>query len=388
MAYVGPFLFPWGQPGSRRVFGIASALAEAGERVIVGAGQWGAPGFFPIQDSNGIEFCNLGDLPSPDAPTYKKVFQLFYKSGEKTVKWLKSMPSLPKCVIVYGAGAPYIYRVNKWCKSQGIPVVADVVEWYDSSHMTGGFFGPFHVSAKLAMHYYFPRCSGIFVISELLQRYYQKRSKASVIRVPPITDVVGEPVGEDRYHQKNEKIKLVYAGTPGKKDLLCTVVQGLSTVDPTGDTFLLQIMGPSVKNVTSLLGVSILPPFVEVLGRIPQELVFKKLKEADFSVLVREPKRFANAGFSTKFVESLMTGTPVIANHTSDMAIYLRDGVEGVVCADHTASMFANALKRVAEMPFENLVEMRKNARAQAIVSFDYRAFGKALSDFVWRLNK
>ena len=36
VAVVGPFLFPWGQPGSRRVCGIARSLADAGYRVIVG----------------------------------------------------------------------------------------------------------------------------------------------------------------------------------------------------------------------------------------------------------------------------------------------------------------------------------------------------------------
>lgn len=35
---MGPFLFPWGQPGSRRVCGIARSFADAGYDVVVGSG--------------------------------------------------------------------------------------------------------------------------------------------------------------------------------------------------------------------------------------------------------------------------------------------------------------------------------------------------------------
>lgn len=388
VAYVGPFMFPWGQPGSRRVFGIASALVAAGYRVVVGSGQWGGKGLFEIPENPGIFYSNVCDLPKPGASAVQKLYQLFYESGTKTVEWLESMQTKPASVFVYGAGAPFMARVGKWCQKNNVPIVSDVVEWYDPSHMTGGFFGPFHVSAKVAMHHYFPRCNGIVAISSLLEEHYNRCSDASVVRVPPIFDVLGTVSPPSRLRADDEHVKLVYAGTPGKKDLLGTVIEGVARVDPMGRFFRVQVIGPSIQQVKSLLGRVELPLFVDVLGRLPQEAVAAKLQEADFSVLLRESKRFANAGFSTKFVESLVNGTPVIANYTSDLRLYLQDGIEGIVCGDHSVDALADALRRVMQLSREDLSQMRVRARERALSSFDYRAYADLLGGFVREVSK
>jgi hypothetical protein len=68
------------------------------------------------------------------------------------------------------------------------------------------------------------------------------------------------------------------------------------------------------------------------MGRIPRPQVLEELSKADFTVLMRsEEQRYAKAGFPTKFVESLATATPVIANSTSDLGMYLKDGENGYV---------------------------------------------------------
>ena len=382
IAYVGPFMFPWGQPGSRRVYGIARALTECGYKVVIGSGQWGGGGLFSDEECSDIEYTNLGDLPRPGASTSQKLIQLFYESGLRTVEWLESMPNRPAFVFTYGAGAPFMCRVSEWCKTNNVPLIADVVEWYDGSHMAGGYMGPFHLSAKVAMHYYFPRCDGVVAISEYLAVHYRKIS-ARVLRVPPIVDVSSVRIVGLFEPLEGRKIRLVYAGTPGKKDLLATVIRGVEAVDPLGEHFELDVLGPSTEQVQRLLGSNHIPISVNVLGRLSQADIPERLQRADFSVLLREPKRFANAGFPTKFVESLTNGTPVIANLTSDLVLYLHDGVEGVVCADHTEQSLSAALRRISKMSSETLLEMRLNAREQAQKSFDYRNYVCCFSEFL-----
>lgn len=387
IAYVGPFMFPWGQPGSRRVYGIARALTECGYKVVVGSGQWGAEGLFPVDDCRDIEYANVGDLPPPGATVGQKLIQLFYESGQKTVEWLDSAPNRPSYVFAYGGGAPFMHRIRKWCKSNNVPLIADVVEWYDGAHMTGGYFGPFHISAKLAMHYHFPRCDGVVAISEYLATHY-RRLLPRVVRIPPILDVSDIRITSPLGSVNNRRIRLAYAGTPGKKDLLATVIRGVSAVDPLGKRFELQVMGPTVDQVKELLDGKSIPHFVEVLGMVPQASVAERLQQADFSVLLREPKRFANAGFSTKFVESLTNGTPVIANLTSDLNLFLHDNIDGVVCADHSEHAFTKALHQISVMPPEKLAYMRVQARKQAQRGFDYRNYIEPLSEFLKDLGK
>jgi glycosyltransferase involved in cell wall biosynthesis len=116
---------------------------------------------------------------------------------------------------------------------------------------------------------------------------------------------------------------------------------------------------------------------------VPQPEVARAYLGSDLSVLLREPLRFAQAGFPTKVPESLAAGVPVICNTTSDIGMYVRDGVEGFLCADHTAASFAATLRRViAEWP-SRYSEMRSAARGAAERFFDYRQYSATLSTFL-----
>ena len=68
------------------------------------------------------------------------------------------------------------------------------------------------------------------------------------------------------------------------------------------------------------------------------------IAEADFTVLMRPNKRYTNAGFPTKLVESLASGVPVIANLTSDIGWAVRDGREGLKVDDYSAASLAATL--------------------------------------------
>jgi glycosyltransferase involved in cell wall biosynthesis len=102
---------------------------------------------------------------------------------------------------------------------------------------------------------------------------------------------------------------------------------------------------------------------------------------------VRPQKRFANAGFPTKVVESLSMGIPVICNYTSDLSEYLRDGHEAIICKDHYPPAIAEALRKVLELTPEQRAQMRVEARARAEKDFDYRNYSKPLDEFIKRIR-
>jgi glycosyltransferase involved in cell wall biosynthesis len=118
-------------------------------------------------------------------------------------------------------------------------------------------------------------------------------------------------------------------------------------------------------------------------GRIAQNDVPAMLSRADFSVLLRPNSKNARAGFATKLVESLSAGTPVIANSTSDISEFVKDGREGFIAGGNSPEALAATLNLVAELPRERILEMRNNAKSRARESFDYRSYCSGLRTFL-----
>ncbi len=385
IAYVGPIRFPWGQPGSRRVYGMAKALALAGMKVVVGSGERGpnTPELIEREQDGELWHVGLGELHRPEASLLAKAFTVLVAQGAKTVRWLDAQESKPSHVIVYGGYAPFMARLLPWCRRNRVRLVADVVEWYQPSHLPGGAWGPFHASTSLSLRYFYPRCDGIVAISSYLERYYQRRS-VKVVRVPPTLDVIGTRCREPRLDSSSRPLALLYAGTPGKKDLLPTVIRAFAQVDSDGTRAQLTVLGITVDETMRLMGSgAALPRSVRVVGRIPQQDVAQAYLAADFSVLLRSQLRYAHAGFPTKVAESLAAGVPVILNLTSDLGEYVRDGVEGVWCAVPTVDALADALRRALSLSALKRTEMSQAARRAAERVFDFRNYAGQLSDFL-----
>lgn len=384
IAYVGPFHFPWGDAGSRRVCGIARSLSEGGHVIVVGCGDTNPNTeiFLNEGETKGsIRYIGLGELPPINSSKLGKIIHIFCSWGERTIAWLDAQPIKPSHVFVFGGDTQYIVRLLSWCRKNRVRLIIDIVEWYDSRHMLGGVIGPFNISAKIALRYLYKKCDGIIVISNLLMNYYEKQG-CRVIRIPPIVDVVGQKNKEGGSNDPS-KITLVYAGTPGKKDLLNNIISGVKNFDEEGNKIKLLIIGPSVGQVQNLIGKQSIPKAVHILGCIPQADVAKYIRMADFSVLLREPLYFANAGFPTKFVESMTNGTPVIANLTSDLGLYLHDTVEGFVCYNHSTEAFIDTIQKAFSLSIEQRMIMRQAARQQAENSFDFRVYVDKLSHFL-----
>ena len=385
IAYVGPFSFPWGQPGSRRVCGVAQSMASAGYNMVVASGDWDPPAVTVLKkgdETGSVSYVGLGESLTAADSIISKSLDVFVRWGRKTVAWLDAQTTKPSHVIVYGGSAQYMHQLQWWCRRNRVPLVADVVEWYSPRQMRGGLFGPAHLSAKFALRYQYPRCDGIIAISSFLAEHYRSRG-CRVVRVPPTLDVQGVTSRAGVPPPDPEMLTLVYAGTPGRKDSIAQIARGLRQADPGGHKMRLLLVGPSAAELRGLLNEHELSPGIRALGRVPQQSVSEILQTADFSVLLRDPLRFAHAGFPTKFVESLANATPVIANLTSDLGEYLHDGVEGLVCRGNTAEAFSQTLRRASLLSAEQRKSMRQAALAQALHSFDFRRHAEPLSVFL-----
>jgi glycosyltransferase involved in cell wall biosynthesis len=390
IAYVGPFKFPHGQAGSQRVHGIARSLVTAGYDVVIGSGESApvAPVMMEHKEGQGrLSYLGLGELPQASASVIAKSIRWFVTLGERTVQWLDNQSIKPSHVIIYAAHASMVFRILKWCRRNGVSLIIDVVEWYDSWQVLGGPFSPFNISSKTALHILNPKSNGIIAISSYLTAYYQSRG-CQALRIPPtinIEDFTFE-IPDDLYSR--QLITLAYTGIPGKKDRINNVIEALLQLDPEGKRVRFFIAGPNIRDILSLSslrsrGISELPACIQVFGPQPHEKALELVQKADFMPLLRPDQRYAQAGFPTKVTESMAMGTPLICNLTSDLGEYISDGVEGFVCYDHSVEAFTEALERALIQTPQKRLEMRQAARKRAELSFDYRLYSVELARFL-----
>lgn len=84
----------------------------------------------------------------------------------------------------------------------------------------------------------------------------------------------------------------------------------------------------------------------------------------------------------------MMCGTPVIANHTSDLALYIKDGETGVVVKDESVDSCVNGFRKVLKMRDEEKKKMRILARLEAERSFYYLSYKEEFEKFLKGLKR
>lgn len=384
IAYVGQFNFPVGGADSYRALGIALSLRDAGHNVQFCTGQLSRfcsteENSYPTQFP--VEYINFSEKPL--ARSSKLVRYIL--SGYRTVKWLDGLSTRPDVVLMFGGYSLYASFLLPWCKRNGVPLIIDVVEWFQPSHLPGGSLGPFRWNMELALRHYFIRAGNIIPISRYLEQYFQSK-KCRTFRMPPTLDVAS--ISARTTVSSSGPLMLAYTGVPGKKDLLNNVLESLLRLDPSGRTVRLTVAGPTPDDIVQFpamrtRGITSLPGCVKARGRVSREQAMDTVRQADFSVLLRPQLRYSQAGFPTKVPESLSVGTPVICNLTSNLSDYIKDGENGLICQDYSVEAFTKTLCRALELTQEQRLKMRISSRQQAERSFDYRNYSDELTAFL-----
>ena len=380
VAYVGPFPYPDGSAASRRVFGMAESLSLAGYDVTVasGAGESVADEGRLVTQGEGIAWCQLAERIAEHWPRPLRRFRYAWMGG-RTVEWLASQPSLPAAVVLYSGYTPYLQRLLPWCRRNGVRLLFDAVEWYEPEHPLGYLYSPYQWNIEWAMRSLVPKTNGVIAISSYLADYYRKRSLPVAI-VPPTTSSIA--AGD---WQPDTRLRLCYAGSPGQKDDLGSVLRAVARLASHGADIHLTVAGPERREVLRRLGASAGEslPWLHAPGMLGHDEVRRLVGSVDFSILVRQPCRVSRAGFPTKFVESFASGTPVIANLTSDLHLHLRDGETGLVCATPDVDSITAALERASRLGEPAMRRMREACFDLAVRAFHPDGYVQSLRDLL-----
>ena len=273
----------------------------------------------------------------------------------------------PDYVILYNYPSIASLRILNACHKHGIGVIHDLTEW----EIAEGW-SPRNVIRKLdinlRMRYCMKRMDGVICISRFLFDYYKRYTKC--ILVPPTVDLKNPKWDRERKLTSEGPIKLIYAGTAGfgNKDRLDCIIDAMI-----GKKNLeLTVIGMTKEQYVEGYGKNI-PESVQVnfRGRVPHTEAVKAVQQSDFQTLIRDSNLKNNAGFPTKFVESMCCCTPIIATLTSNIGEYLKDGVNGFVVSDDNP--LSTVFDLVASLPSERILEMKKECRM--FKGFDYRRY-------------
>ena len=372
IVYIGEFDFSRKNASTKRVFNVCRALA--------------------VNDQVSLELVGYGnekhafvdDFKITNAPRGSNKFTEmgnFIKRGYDFINILKDI-NKKDIVIYYGTSSIILLPLMRYCKNNGVKLIVDVVEWYDYGSLPLGKYGPFALNVHYAMTKLIMKADGIFAISNFLKDYFAEFNQ-NVILIPVLSDANNAMANKLTAIQfDKDYLNLIYAGTPGKKDLILNMINPIEIMSQNNRKIKLHILGPSRSEMESKFKVSFSKNIV-FHGKIPQNQVPLYLSAADFSILLRPNKRYANAGFSTKFVESLENGLPVLANLTSDLGLYLKEGYNGYIVETISDDLIIDKLNLMLALSKEDMVALRLNAKNSSKENFDYKKYSGRLLSFV-----
>lgn len=396
LIYLGRFGLWSESAASARVLGVAKALREAGFDVVIVGLEFRAHDRAQTTPANqwhhGFRYVTGGAQPANNV--LSRTVQAIRGDllGLTVVKQLGAL-QLNECsaFVAYNPPAYLLWRIQLLARQKGVPVVADCSEWYDPTHLLLGRLGPYRWDSEARMRVLQPRCQGMIAISSFLERHYSTFG-LRVIRIPPLVDV-HEPKWRGGIPGRRDDglLRLGFAGMPGRKDLIANAIRSLPLLGSQAAAVRLRFIGPTSSVISACLGrdhalLREHAASIEVLGRVPHAQALEQIAECDFTVMLRPDARFAHAGFPTKLVESLALGVPMIGNLTSDIAMYVRDGYEGVILPDCSPEAFRTGVLRALSLRSAERASMRVSARQRAADAFDFRRWSAAAGEFMHQL--
>jgi len=378
--FVSYYQYPNGDAGAIRQHVLARLFSNIGANVFIVS--MGESTRFNKKDYDGINYMSLRN-PGNDKFTKIKNY-LGYKKNLEHI--LKSTSVKYDIILVVDIPFHALYFVKRFAKRNDVKLLHDSVEWYSPQQFKFGSLSMQYILKDLYNKRWIDSQFKVIAISKYLEKHFKDKQNKTT-RIPVIMDIRNMSCKK----QTNlEKLTLLYAGSPGKKDYLKEIIEGIALLEKQIiDKINFRLIGVDKEQLIELCSVrkeSIdrLGSSLTAIGKVLRQEVIRNLEEADFTVLLRSPtQRYAKAGFPTKVVESLATGTPVICNITSDLGDYIHDGENGIIVEDCSAEAFSIAIKKALDLTFEQRKIMYENARRCAEENFDYRLYKETLQEFI-----
>lgn len=301
----------------------------------------------------------------------------------------------PKALIFYGTPtiAWQIYKLQKWAKKSNVNLIANCADLSALSHGSAAQRIMKFIDMNWRYYLFKYKMDGIIAVSTYIANYYESGKKKKIVIIPPLRDIehIDPPV------EARGNLKLVYAGIPfpidgrkvdesSYKDRLDILIELLLDIKEECKPFELHLFG-----LTKEAYLRVIPKHKELLdkhedififhGRVAHRDVLEAEKTADYSINIRVKNRMTMAGFSSKVVESVSCGLPVLLTDTSDYKMYIKEGVNGFFLSEGEQQISKEKLKIALNMDRSKVNLMKRECYNSKI--FDYHRYKKIMQDFM-----
>jgi len=382
--YVGNFERPQYNATGKRVIGIARILSELGYKVIlVGKVRTNDTKDFPIKYSDSIDYYSFPNRGYSTLPYIMFLKRIINRVGK------------PKIIIRFGSpGLAFFDKMlHIFCKKYGIKMIADVDDWLPADGNSIIFNIIKTIDTYLRNAKYNCQSDGVITITSYLRNYYSRRNCKTIV-LPPLVYEYKQNISN------NDKVKIVYAGIPfriGKivkdsseaKDRLDICIKALSRIS--NENVVFEIYGitreqylvayPSHKKLLDKSSRSIM-----FYGKKRMEEVQRAINNADYTIILRDRNRATMAGFSTKVVESLSCGTPVITTDTSDLKKYITEGENGFYVDISNKNSLVTRLEEIVSFDSSRRKELKDNCYGRQ--DFIYTNYIESMNTFISEIDK
>lgn len=381
--YIGGFELPDRNAAAHRVLSNGKILRDLGYSVVfLGVDKKLNHKTAVLTTHTKVQNFNSWFIPYPS--TIKQWME--YLCSTKAFTEVFNKYSDVKAVICYNYQSVALVKLMKFCKKNNMKIISDCTEWYGTQgHNTLKKFIK-GIDSFLRMRIIQKRLDGLIVISHYLKDYY--KNCKNVICIPPLVDL-----SEDKWDiavpENNEKIiRFIYAGSPGKsKDKLNFVIETLNELSEFYN-YVFYVVG-----ITKEQYLDDYEEHMEILEKLGERIIFlgrlshyeslEYVKKANFNIFIRDSRRQTEAGFPTKFVESISAGTPVITTNTSDLEEYLIEGENGFFI-DAKKNLYVEKFKVILSMDIFKRRKMKKNCLENH--KFDYRNWQDKMKLFLYTI--
>lgn len=325
--YVGPFRLPDRNAAAQRVMANAKALRLLGYDVVLAEtgdseGHGGPAQRLPDHEGFACFRLPMKEQPIVDHP------QISIRQLQELLRTMEN----PRAVIAYNYPAVPLARLVLHCRRLGIGCAADVTEWYGNDHLSSVLAKSIKwADTVIRMRIIHRRLDALLVISRYLEEFYRRSPGPQVVRAPPLVDAHDEKWAQRTPPYESETLRLVFAGsTSAAKERLdrtvAAVVQAALTIPVH-----LDVVGVTAGQFEKLYPSTARPhpDLVTFHGRVSHQDALTWVAQADYSVIARDRSRVTDAGFPTKFVESITLGTPALVSPHPDMSTILTNGRNG-----------------------------------------------------------
>ncbi|TYC82203.1 glycosyltransferase family 4 protein [Acetobacterium wieringae] len=371
--YVGGFELPDKDAAAHRVVGNANALKEIGYDVVfidVDRSYVNNAGF-AIKEIEGFTIYSVA-FPNSHFQWFK------YLTDINEIKKIISNRDDVKAIICYNYPSILLLKLIKYCRKNKVKIISDVTEWYEDTRFIK------KIDTLIRMKNLNKKVDGLICISSYLDNYYKHFTNTVI--VPPLIDLYDEKWNRLPSVPFREKINLIYSGRPGKhKDKLNIIIESLNSISSKKKISFF-IVGITKKQYLEYYPehanmVENLKDIVCFTGKISHSKSIELVKKSDFQIFIRESKRVNNAGFPTKFVESMACGTPVITTKTSDLGKYLINNKNGFFIDYIDNESLSIALNNIIRMERKKIIRMKEHCFN--IDAFDYRCHTEKMNKFL-----